>query len=65
MGILIGKTGIIIGVVMGVLAGAATRMITGVATVFREISGEKNLPLLVILLVPTILLMSGSESLVS
>ena len=58
--------GIIIGVAMGVLTGVvvgvATRITEGVAIVFEEISGEKNLLLLVSLLVPTMLLMSGSVS---
>ena len=63
---LVSVAGIIVGLSMGVslgmLVGAVEGIITGVAMVFGEISGEKNLPLLVILLVPTILMMSGSLS---
>ena len=47
---------------MGVTFGAATRMITGPEIAFGgEISGEKILPLRVILLVPAILLTSESS----
>ena len=48
---------------VGVTFGAATRIIMGPETAFGgAISGEKILPLRVILLVPAILLMSESSS---
>ena len=47
--------GLSTGVSLGMLVGVVARIITGIEMVFGEISGENILPLLVILLVPTIL----------
>ena len=59
-------TGMIVGIASGVITevavGVTTRITKGVAIVFRGISGEKTLLLLVILLAPTMLSMSGSVS---
>ena len=62
-GITTGMTiGVATGVIIGVAVGVATGITKGVATVFGEISREKILPLLVILLVPTMLSVLGSVS---
>ena len=56
------SAGVTIGTVVVVSTGTKVGMITGPITVFGgEISGENTLPLQVILLVPAMLLMSGSS----
>ena len=55
------SAGVIIEIAIVVSAGTKVGMITGPVTTFRgEISWENTLPLLVILLVPTMLPVSGS-----